>query len=67
MEESYAKRHLNAGLSGWERKKSEIFQMLVLDPKLAAYSSMCRKWRLYHFMQGLTGRCLGCSKKNSTS
>ncbi len=35
MDESYAARHVNVGFSGGERKKSEIFQMLVLDPKLA--------------------------------
>jgi len=35
MDESYAKRHVNVGFSGGERKKSEIFQMLMLDPKLA--------------------------------
>lgn len=35
MDESYATRHVNVGFSGGEKKKSEIFQMLVLDPKLA--------------------------------
>lgn len=35
MEESYASRHVNVGFSGGERKKSEIFQMLMLNPKLA--------------------------------
>ncbi len=35
MDESYAKRHVYVGFSGGERKKSEILQMLMLDPKLA--------------------------------
>lgn len=32
---SYADRYLNDGFSGGERKKSEILQMRILDPKLA--------------------------------
>lgn len=35
MDESYASRYVNVGFSGGERKKSEIFQMLMLNPKLA--------------------------------
>lgn len=35
MKEEYAARYLNAGFSGGEKKKSEILQMLVLEPKLA--------------------------------
>ena len=35
MEESYAKRDLNVGFSGGERKKSEILQLLMLKPKFA--------------------------------
>jgi FeS assembly ATPase SufC len=35
MNESYASRYVNVGFSGGERKKSEIFQMLMLNPKLA--------------------------------
>lgn len=35
MDESYAKRDLNVGFSGGERKKSEILQLLMLKPKLA--------------------------------
>lgn len=31
----YAERSLNVGFSGGEKKKNEIFQMLVLNPKLA--------------------------------
>lgn len=31
----YAKRHLNVGFSGGEKKKSEILQMAILKPKLA--------------------------------
>lgn len=31
----YAARYLNVGFSGGEKKKNEIFQMLVLEPKLA--------------------------------
>ena len=33
--ESYATRYLNVGFSGGEKKKSEILQMLMLEPKLA--------------------------------
>lgn len=32
---SYAERYLNIGFSGGEKKKNEILQMLVLNPKLA--------------------------------
>jgi len=35
FKESYANRSLNVGFSGGEKKKNEILQMLVLDPKLA--------------------------------
>lgn len=35
MDESYAKRDLNVGFSGGERKKSEILQLLMLKPRLA--------------------------------
>ncbi|MCR5725548.1 MAG: Fe-S cluster assembly ATPase SufC, partial [Treponema sp.] len=35
MHESYAGRDLNVGFSGGERKKSEILQLLMLNPKLA--------------------------------
>lgn len=35
IDESYAKRYLNVGFSGGEKKKNEILQMLMLDPKLA--------------------------------
>ena len=35
MEESYADRDLNVGFSGGEKKKAEILQMLMLEPKLA--------------------------------
>jgi len=35
MNESYAKRYLNVGFSGGEKKKNEILQMLALEPKLA--------------------------------
>ena len=35
MDESYAERDLNVGFSGGEKKKNEILQMLVLNPKLA--------------------------------
>lgn len=34
MDPSYATRYLNVGFSGGEKKKDEILQMLVLDPKL---------------------------------
>ena len=35
MDESYSDRDLNVGFSGGEKKKAEIFQMLMLEPKLA--------------------------------
>lgn len=35
MDPSYLDRHLNVGFSGGEKKKSEILQMITLDPKLA--------------------------------
>ena len=35
MDPSYADRDLNVGFSGGEKKKAEILQMLMLEPKLA--------------------------------
>ena len=35
IEESFVKRYLNEGFSGGEKKKSEILQMAVLQPKIA--------------------------------
>lgn len=35
MDEKYAQRYLNVGFSGGEKKKNEILQMAVLEPKLA--------------------------------
>jgi len=35
MDDSLLNRPVNAGFSGGEKKKNEIFQMAVLDPKLA--------------------------------
>lgn len=35
MDEEYANRYLNAGFSGGEKKRTEILQMAVLDPKYA--------------------------------
>lgn len=35
MDEEYARRYLNVGFSGGEKKKNEILQMAVLEPKLA--------------------------------
>ena len=35
MDVSYAERDLNVGFSGGEKKKAEILQMLMLEPKLA--------------------------------
>lgn len=35
MNREYASRYLNVGFSGGEKKKAEILQMLMLDPKVA--------------------------------
>ncbi len=35
MDQAYSTRELNVGFSGGEKKKSEILQMLMLNPKLA--------------------------------
>ncbi|MBO4292248.1 MAG: Fe-S cluster assembly ATPase SufC [Lachnospiraceae bacterium] len=35
MDPAYAERELNVGFSGGEKKKAEILQMLMLNPKLA--------------------------------
>lgn len=35
MDESYASRYLNLGFSGGEKKKNEILQMSILEPKIA--------------------------------
>jgi Fe-S cluster assembly ATP-binding protein len=35
MDEDYASRYLNVGFSGGEKKKNEILQMLMINPKLA--------------------------------
>jgi Fe-S cluster assembly ATP-binding protein len=35
MDESLLKRSVNEGFSGGEKKRNEVFQMAVLDPKLA--------------------------------
>jgi len=35
MKEEYASRYLNVGFSGGEKKKNEILQMSILEPKLA--------------------------------
>ena len=35
MKPEYANRSLNVGFSGGEKKKNEILQLLVLNPKLA--------------------------------
>ena len=35
MDESYAERDVNVGFSGGEKKKSEILQLLMLNPRLA--------------------------------
>ncbi|MBI2564787.1 Fe-S cluster assembly ATPase SufC [Candidatus Woesearchaeota archaeon] len=35
MDSSFAKRYLNAGFSGGEKKRTEILQMMILEPKFA--------------------------------
>ena len=39
MDESYAERDLNVGFSGGEKKKAEILQMLMLEPKNPSLSA----------------------------
>lgn len=35
IDESYASRYLNVGFSGGEKKRNEILQLMMLQPKLA--------------------------------
>ncbi|MCS1351896.1 Fe-S cluster assembly ATPase SufC [Mechercharimyces sp. CAU 1602] len=35
MDESFASRYLNEGFSGGEKKRNEIMQMMMLDPRIA--------------------------------
>jgi Fe-S cluster assembly ATP-binding protein len=35
LDESFTKRAVNEGFSGGEKKRNEIFQLALLDPKLA--------------------------------
>ena len=35
MDESFLRRSVNEGFSGGEKKRNEVFQMAVLDPRLA--------------------------------
>ena len=35
IDKSYARRYLNVGFSGGEKKKNEILQMAILEPKLS--------------------------------
>ena len=35
MDASFSSRAVNAGFSGGEKKRNEVFQMAMLDPKLA--------------------------------
>ena len=35
MDESFASRYVNEGFSGGEKKRNEVFQMAVLEPRLA--------------------------------
>ncbi|XIF19842.1 MAG: Fe-S cluster assembly ATPase SufC [Acetilactobacillus jinshanensis] len=35
MDDSYAERYLNEGFSGGEKKRNEILQMMMLNPRLA--------------------------------
>lgn len=44
MDESYAERDLNVGFSGGEKKKAEILQMLMLEPKLAILDETDSGW-----------------------
>ena len=44
MDASYAERDLNVGFSGGEKKKAEILQMLMLEPKLASSTRRTPVW-----------------------
>ena len=44
MKPEYATRYLNEGFSGGEKEKSEILQMLVLQPKLAILDETDSDW-----------------------
>ena len=35
MDEKYLNRPVNVGFSGGEKKRNEVFQLLIMDPKLA--------------------------------
>ena len=53
MDESYAERDLNVGFSGGEKKKAEILQMLMLEPKLAILDRLWpRRRRSPHRQRG---------------
>ena len=59
MDASYAERDLNVGFSGGEKKKAEILQMLMLEPKLAI---------LTRRTPGLTlTRCAPCRRASSST
>ena len=44
MDRSYADRYVNDGFSGGERKKNEILQMTMLEPKLTIVSEAVNEY-----------------------
>ncbi len=46
LDESLLKRSVNDGFSGGEKKRNEIFQMAVLDPRLAILDETDSGWTL---------------------
>ena len=44
MEASFMTRSVNEGFSGGEKKRNEILQMAVLDPKLRCWTKLIPAW-----------------------
>ena len=48
MDASFMTRSVNEGFSGGEKKRNEILQMAVLEPKLAVLDETDSVWTLMH-------------------
>src|SRR5207245_4790172 len=46
MDESFATRYLNEGFSGGEKKRCEILQLAILQPKIAVLDETDSDWKL---------------------